>query len=631
MKCKFLLSTILIVAVMPTVTAQTITLADARVLVDSCAYFPQFSSDAAWLLYSNTEASALYLKDLTTGKVTTVADEGMPGFDARFAPDGSVYYVAQSLQPGNYVYRQVYRYDPSTGSRTSILGPRHGVVDIIPTTAGIAIEGEGSRCIVGDGQGTYAFTRRSRLYVVRDNRTTVTSPAGECAGYLWPSVSPDGTMVMFEASGKGLYVCSLDGEVLHRLPPASMPVWLDNSHIVAMTNTNFGAQRINGTYLYVTNLDGTQVQPLTAPDEHAVQPMIVGNRLAYVSTGGCVQMATLQGVAIAPHADTPMSDRIKRTDRSDAVTAPRVFVNPGHGGHDNNDRPTPYYCYSTADTMAYYESDSNFKKGISLKQILESKGYEVQISRTSNTTQDDLDLFEIAALANHSGADMFLSIHSNATGIARKLNFPLALYRGWSGQPCVEGSDSIARCMTRHLQGNYTTVWTHPLRVFGDWTFYPDWGYKTGLGVLRYNKIPGMLSEGSFHDYLPERRRLNNDDFCWLEGWNQSLAIDEYFGRCDNCPVGVVAGRVIDLGCESPYGGYEFGLDYARACNDATVTLLDEQGKVVAETKTDHLDNGIFLFRGVKPGRYHVATSRLSRGITVLANATAYCNLSLNP
>ena len=86
-------------------------------------------------------------------------------------------------------------------------------------------------------------------------------------------------------------------------------------------------------------------------------------------------------------------------------------------------------------------------------------------------------------------------------------------------------------------------MWTHKERSRGDWSFY-DWGYKVGLGVLRFNKLPGFLSEGSFHDYLPERERLFSDNYCWLEAWNQSLGIDEYFGRKGKFKNGVIAGTI---------------------------------------------------------------------------------------
>jgi hypothetical protein len=252
-----------------------------------------------------------------------------------------------------------------------------------------------------------------------------------------------------------------------------------------------------------------------------------------------------------------------------------VFINPGHGGHDSDDRHVPTWVIGVQDTMHYYESNSNLTKGLALQEILQNKGYEAVISRVTNRTEDDLDLFEIVALAANSGADIFFAIHSNATGTKNCVTFPLGLYRGWDGEPAVEGSLDLSKAVMKYAYKNELPVWTHNERSRGDWSFY-DWGYKVGLGVLRFNKLPGMLSEGSFHDYLPERERLFNDSYCWLEAWNQSLAIDRYFLK-DKKPLqlGCVAG-LLRGDEESPYqeAGYQiFGDDCKRGKNGYEILL----------------------------------------------------------
>lgn len=316
---------------------------------------------------------------------------------------------------------------------------------------------------------------------------------------------------------------------------------------------------------------------------------------------------------------------------------PRVFLNPGHGGYDSNDRPTPFYCYGVGDTVPYYESESNWYKGNALMSILRSKGYEVATSRVENTTLDDLDLFEIMSLAANSGADLFFAIHSNATGIEKKMNFPLALYRGFTEGPAVEGNDEIAQYMMDALGSNGATEWTRKPMIAGDWTFY-DWGYKVGLGVLRFNKLPGMLCEGSFHDYIGERCRLKNADYCWLEAWNQSLAIDRYFLK-DKKPLqlGCVAGLLRGYE-ESPYqeAGYQiFGDDCKRGKNGYEMELYDRDKKLVATYTTDNYDNGFYLFKNLKPGVYYLNYAGQYHEITVEAGKVAYLSfqdfVSTNP
>ena len=304
---------------------------------------------------------------------------------------------------------------------------------------------------------------------------------------------------------------------------------------------------------------------------------------------------------------------------------PRVFVNPGHGGEDSNDRPCPFYCYGVGDTIPYFESISNWYKGNALVDILQRKGYETAISRVNNTTLDDLDLFEIMSLAANSGADLFFAIHSNATGIQRQMNAPLALYRGFTGEPAVEGNDVIAQLMMEALGGSGATQWSSKPEISGDWTFY-DWGYKVGLGVLRYNKLPGMLCEGSFHDYIGERCRLESPDYCWLEAWNQSCAMDKYFNHKPKIQLGCIAG-LLRSSETSPYlaDGYQlYGDDNKRGKNGCELELFDAEKKLVATYVTDNHDNGFYLFKNLKPGHYYLYYAGHYHEVTVEANKVAY-------
>ena len=49
------------------------------------------------------------------------------------------------------------------------------------------------------------------------------------------------------------------------------------------------------------------------------------------------------------------------------------------------------------------------------------------------------------------------------------------------------------------------------------------------LGVLRPLTMPGTLSEGSFHDYIPESWRLKNDKYLKHESWAIARSFLQYF------------------------------------------------------------------------------------------------------
>lgn len=312
----------------------------------------------------------------------------------------------------------------------------------------------------------------------------------------------------------------------------------------------------------------------------------------------------------------------------------KVYLNPGHGGHDPNDRNVVIEPYQQGDPNGYWESNSNLSKGLQLRDMLTAKGYAVEMSRVTNTSDDDLGLTTIVALSNKSNADIFFSIHSNATGTAARRNFPLMLYRGYDNQPVKPNDMTICQILNKYLLQNKSTYWTNSTpNCRGDWSFYPSWG-TSGLGVLRGNNITAMLSEGSFHDYIPEAYRLMSDDFCWLEAWHFRKAIDEFFG-VDGLTVGVVAGRLNDTRIPRT-GAYEkFGEDKLATIQGATVELIDETGNTVG-TYTTHTvhTNGFFLFKDVKPGTYTVRAScdthyTTESTITVTADEVTFANMQM--
>ena len=320
-----------------------------------------------------------------------------------------------------------------------------------------------------------------------------------------------------------------------------------------------------------------------------------------------------------------------------ATAQPHVYINPGHGGYDSDDRNMVIYPFHQGDSAGSWESKSNLRKGLALQDILQRKGYKTSISRVTNTTADDLALSTIVALCNQSGADVFYSIHSNATGTSSRANFPMVFYRGYTGSPQVANADVLAADLEPYLYASQTTVWTNNYQIWGDWSFRPEWGTQ-GYGVLRGNRAVANLSEGSFHDYIPEAYRLLGLQYCWMEGWNISLGADKYFDRLGNFSQGAITGNVRDDRIkrlqENPQPFIVYGDDNLMPIHSATVRLLDDNGTEVQRTMTDTLRNGIYTFKFVNPGTYTVEVTEPSHfsqtaTVTVNANTSVYQNFYL--
>ncbi len=314
-----------------------------------------------------------------------------------------------------------------------------------------------------------------------------------------------------------------------------------------------------------------------------------------------------------------------------------IYVNPGHGGHNGaNDRNIVIAPFEEGDTAGFWESNSNMDKGFRLRELLWEKGYNVVMSRVSNTEDDDLGLFTIAYAANDCGADLFLSIHSNATGTESRRNFPLMLFKGYDDEEAIAGSQRWATLGGNHLYSNKSTVWTGNVAVRGDWTFYESsWGPQVGLGVLRKLTVTNMLSEGSFHDYIPETYRLMSQDFKWLEAWNFRKAINEYFG-VEGVDYGAIAGRINDDHFKREGDFKMFDADIYASVDGVKIELYDATGTTkIGESATDNLKNGIYAFRHVEPGTYKLKFVSETHDdvelsdIVVTADEVTYVNINM--
>lgn len=323
------------------------------------------------------------------------------------------------------------------------------------------------------------------------------------------------------------------------------------------------------------------------------------------------------------------------------LTGIKIYINPGHGGYDSDDRNVVIAPYSQGDQNGFWESVSNLDKGKYLMEMLENSGAQVAISRVTNTTADDLPLSQIVRSANEFNSDFMLSIHSNAGNTARSA--VLMLYSGRSvgdtwvyptATPHEETSRLISTEIAKNLYSNQATSWSSSYSVQGDKTFgrVSMGGWSDGYGVLRGLTVPGVISEGSHHDYLPETYRLMNLEYKWLEAWHFFKSFATYFKKA-SLPKGNIAGNVKDkfLLNEANYSKIPDTHDVLLPVNGATVTLLPNN----LTYKVDNLNNGFYLFKNLDPGTYKLITTHPDYHndtveVVVKANETSYGHIRPN-
>ena len=201
----------------------------------------------------------------------------------------------------------------------------------------------------------------------------------------------------------------------------------------------------------------------------------------------------------------------------------------------------------------------------------------------------------------------------------------------------TQESRAVASIIAENLYSNKLTNWSDDrYYVYGDKSYAnQSLGWQDGYGVLRGLTVPGCISEGSMHDYIPETYRLMNADYQYLEAWHLAKALYSYFcnGRMTN---GMIAGQVRDKynKLDADYWKIRGSRDELVPLNNATVSLLKDNA-IIATTRTDNMQNGVFVFRNIPAGDYTLKVDyegyySEQRDIIVEQNQVAYSDLLLN-
>ena len=147
--------------------------------------------------------------DLATGATQVITRAQGAGHDAQISQDGStVVYRERSTNKKHLQMKAVKTKNLATGAEQQLVKPSRDLqgVAIDGNTAVAVNKGKMSKKALDNGKAQVntpvLSTNNFKLYITRNGKTTEFMPAGNHR-YIWASMSPDATKVLFYCSGKG--------------------------------------------------------------------------------------------------------------------------------------------------------------------------------------------------------------------------------------------------------------------------------------------------------------------------------------------------------------------------------------------------------------------------------------------
>lgn len=253
-----------------------------------------------YLLLSTDTKQGLVKWDLNTGQTQIITTDEGTGSNVLISNDGKMVVYSQVSYKDKRRHEAVQAFDLTKGKRQTLLKPSRKLqgVDIQGTTAAVMNDGQLKTHALNGNAKSLSRPMLShhhlKLYVTTGGETKLLAPNGTEEHYIWASLSPDGKRVLYYVSGKGTFVCDVDGSNVISMGNLTAPKWLNNNIIVGMDETD-GEYTIIASRIIARTLDGVQ-QVLTEDDIIATYPLpsAQSGKIVFSTPDGQIYLITIE-------------------------------------------------------------------------------------------------------------------------------------------------------------------------------------------------------------------------------------------------------------------------------------------------------------------------------------------------
>ena len=261
-----------------------------KVNLPSQAAVAAISPQGDYLLLTSATNQGLTKFDLTSGQTQVLSTAASAGHNVKISPDGqTVVYREGSINEKHLRYSSLKSVNLETGATQVLVKPTRDLqgYSVDATSASVVNKGKFSSKAIGAAKAQklpVLSINKGQLMITINGKTRNLSPNGNQFSYMWPSLSPDGTKVLYYLAAHGAYVCDLDGSNAHKVGKMRAPVWYDNNTIVGMIDLDDG-EFIYASTIVAATLDGT-TQVLTDDATIAMYPHAVAGKIAFSTPAG---------------------------------------------------------------------------------------------------------------------------------------------------------------------------------------------------------------------------------------------------------------------------------------------------------------------------------------------------------
>lgn len=235
------------------------------------------SPNGDYVLMTNGSNQGLKRYDIATDQMTIITDAEGAGFNVQISRDGN-----------DIVYRE--RFTGENQTRYNNIVCKNFVSK---KTEMIAKKQSNNDMMVLPGSNVVLQNSECTMHIVKNGKRIKIAPQGNDVNYIWASLSPDKTKILYYVSEMGCYVCDINGNNSRFIGwDCRAPQWYNNEIIISMNDQDDGHFTTTSAIMAYT-LDG-KVQVLTSPDMVAMYPFAAEGKVVFSTIQGKTYMLNVK-------------------------------------------------------------------------------------------------------------------------------------------------------------------------------------------------------------------------------------------------------------------------------------------------------------------------------------------------
>lgn len=235
------------------------------------------SPNGDYVLMTNGSNQGLKRYDIATDQMTVITDAEGAGFNVQISRDGN-----------DIVYRE--RFTGENQTRYNNIVCKNFVSK---KTEMIAKKQLNNDMMVLPGSNVVLQNSECTMHIVKNGKRIKIAPQGNDVNYIWASLSPDKTKILYYVSEMGCYVCDINGNNSRFIGwDCRAPQWYNNEIIISMNDQDDGHFTTTSAIMAYT-LDG-KVQVLTSPDMVAMYPFAAEGKVVFSTIQGKTYMLNVK-------------------------------------------------------------------------------------------------------------------------------------------------------------------------------------------------------------------------------------------------------------------------------------------------------------------------------------------------